>query len=72
MIGIRMGGVLVVAAPVRQANLVDQADHGLMVMMGHESSEQHHHHRQQGRYYSDLPEHQGKIRKKTIKNPNSL
>ena len=39
MIGIRMGGVLVVAASVRQAYLVDEAYHRLVEVMGHDGNE---------------------------------
>ena len=57
MIGIRMGGVLVVAASVRQAYLVDEAYHRLVEVMGHDGNEEHHQHRQQVGYDFYLPQH---------------
>lgn len=64
LMGVRMGSMFIVAAPVQHTNLVYQANHGLMVMVRYEHREQDHHHGQQIGDYGELPDHLCKGREK--------
>ena len=55
VIGIGVAGVLVVTAAVQFADLLHQADHGLVMMVRHGGREQHHHHCGHDRQCAEFP-----------------
>ena len=61
MVRVGMPGMLVVGASVQLADFLDEAYHGLMMVVWHHRGEQDHHHRDKGWEYGEFSEHFRKL-----------
>lgn len=61
LVRIMMLSVLVIAAPIQATYLLDEANHGLVVVMRHDDDHSHHRQSQNDRHYCYFSQHQMQI-----------